>query len=153
MVEITYVEHSGKSPVVIVGPVFPQGRRHSQQCGGACGCARSCHVYISKRQACIQAASYLCNICLATRIQARSEEHTSELQSLMHISYAVFCLKKKKRIQTNTTKIRSRIKRGHKHTENIIKETQNHEKHTDMNKNHMHRRQTKTDIQIRMYDK
>src|SRR3546814_3643469 len=31
----------------------------------------------------------------------RSEEHTSELQSLMRISYAVFCLKKKK--QTNTT--------------------------------------------------
>src|SRR3546814_941499 len=29
-------------------------------------------------------------------IQARSEEHTSELQSLMRISYAVFCLKKKK---------------------------------------------------------
>src|SRR3546814_14106625 len=28
----------------------------------------------------------------------RSEEHTSELQSLMRISYAVFCLKKKKRI-------------------------------------------------------
>src|SRR3546814_6114419 len=27
----------------------------------------------------------------------RSEEHTSELQSLMHISYAVFCLKKKTR--------------------------------------------------------
>src|SRR3546814_10682706 len=32
----------------------------------------------------------------------RSEEHTSELQSLMRISYAVFCLKKKKKI-TNTT--------------------------------------------------
>src|SRR3546814_1417112 len=29
-------------------------------------------------------------------IEARSEEHTSELQSLMRISYAVFCLKKKK---------------------------------------------------------
>src|SRR3546814_7535897 len=28
-------------------------------------------------------------------VQARSEEHTSELQSLMRISYAVFCLKKK----------------------------------------------------------
>src|SRR3546814_1734301 len=28
---------------------------------------------------------------------ARSEEHTSELQSLMRISYAVFCLKKKKK--------------------------------------------------------
>src|SRR3546814_2902606 len=33
-------------------------------------------------------------------LDARSEEHTSELQSLMRISYAVFCLKKKK---LNTT--------------------------------------------------
>src|SRR3546814_7027921 len=33
---------------------------------------------------------------------ARSEEHTSELQSLMRISYAVFCLKKKKK-QTETS--------------------------------------------------
>src|SRR3546814_1981287 len=34
----------------------------------------------------------------------RSEEHTSELQSLMRISYAVFCLKKKKQTkETNTT--------------------------------------------------
>src|SRR3546814_3044810 len=32
----------------------------------------------------------------------RSEEHTSELQSLMRISYAVFCLKKKKRKKTKT---------------------------------------------------
>src|SRR3546814_6116002 len=32
----------------------------------------------------------------------RSEEHTSELQSLMRISYAVFCLKKKKRPNTQT---------------------------------------------------
>src|SRR3546814_3974912 len=31
----------------------------------------------------------------------RSEEHTSELQSLMRISYAVFCLKKKKKISTH----------------------------------------------------
>src|SRR3546814_2922881 len=31
---------------------------------------------------------------------SRSEEHTSELQSLMRISYAVFCLKKKKKTQT-----------------------------------------------------
>src|SRR3546814_6071930 len=31
------------------------------------------------------------------RHRARSEEHTSELQSLMRISYAVFCLKKKKK--------------------------------------------------------
>src|SRR3546814_9048193 len=34
----------------------------------------------------------------------RSEEHTSELQSLMRISYAVFCLKKKKKHTTNDLK-------------------------------------------------
>src|SRR3546814_8050901 len=36
----------------------------------------------------------------ADRRGGRSEEHTSELQSLMRISYAVFCLKKKKKKQT-----------------------------------------------------
>src|SRR3546814_2107597 len=35
-------------------------------------------------------------IVATRRHQHRSEEHTSELQSLMRISYAVFCLKKKK---------------------------------------------------------
>src|SRR3546814_1598836 len=35
----------------------------------------------------------------------RSEEHTSELQSLMRISYAVFCLKKKKKIYHKKTKV------------------------------------------------
>src|SRR3546814_10868013 len=35
------------------------------------------------------------------KVVRRSEEHTSELQSLMRISYAVFCLKKKKHILTN----------------------------------------------------
>src|SRR3546814_8272524 len=34
----------------------------------------------------------------------RSEEHTSELQSLMRISYAVFCLKKKNKSKTNHMK-------------------------------------------------
>src|SRR3546814_6716622 len=34
-------------------------------------------------------------VCLFRRGAQRSEEHTSELQSLMRISYAVFCLKKK----------------------------------------------------------
>src|SRR3546814_9149259 len=50
----------------------------------------------------------ICDICRSITLSAepapcsqnRSEEHTSELQSLMRISYAVFCLKKKK----NTTK-------------------------------------------------
>src|SRR3546814_3452995 len=44
------------------------------------------------------------NRMLALRIGLqRSEEHTSELQSLMRISYAVFCLKKKKKQQQSTT--------------------------------------------------
>src|SRR3546814_9885615 len=36
----------------------------------------------------------------------RSEEHTSELQSLMRISYAVFCLKKKKQKTTNNNRLK-----------------------------------------------
>src|SRR3546814_3285153 len=38
-------------------------------------------------------------VALAGNRAVRSEEHTSELQSLMRISYAVFCLKKKKQKQ------------------------------------------------------
>src|SRR3546814_1353975 len=44
----------------------------------------------------------------ATRVvERRSEEHTSELQSLMRISYAVFCLKKKK---NNISKKKKRLR-------------------------------------------
>src|SRR3546814_8244255 len=46
----------------------------------------------------------------------RSEEHTSELQSLMRISYAVFCLKKKNKTTTQITKpniMRSRAYQRH----------------------------------------
>src|SRR3546814_4413150 len=39
---------------------------------------------------------------LAELLLVRSEEHTSELQSLMRISYAVFCLKKKKKKQSTS---------------------------------------------------
>src|SRR3546814_6364699 len=53
----------------------------------------------------------------------RSEEHTSELQSLMRISYAVFCLKKKKKNNINN-------KRTHDHMNN-----NNHYITTD---NHIH---------------
>src|SRR3546814_5984805 len=38
------------------------------------------------------------------RVHQRSEEHTSELQSLMRISYAVFCLKKKTSKPSKTSK-------------------------------------------------
>src|SRR3546814_6572979 len=44
----------------------------------------------------------LVSLTCFTKIRTRSEEHTSELQSLMRISYAVFCLKKKKEIYEGT---------------------------------------------------
>src|SRR3546814_3197458 len=60
----------------------------------------------------------------------RSEEHTSELQSLMRISYAVFCLKKKKK-QTNkrsqyekpTNKVHKSSKYNNKLNTNVQKKT------------------------------
>src|SRR3546814_4987808 len=42
--------------------------------------------------------------------ELRSEEHTSELQSLMRISYAVFCLKKKKKTEYESTSTRTENK-------------------------------------------
>src|SRR3546814_1567192 len=48
---------------------------------------------------------YLHGVVDAAAQQFRSEEHTSELQSLMRISYAVFCLKKKKEQSIDTYKI------------------------------------------------
>src|SRR3546814_1005361 len=53
----------------------------------------------------------------------RSEEHTSELQSLMRISYAVFCLKKKKKttITNNSKQEKANTNSNqHKHTDNIL---------------------------------
>src|SRR3546814_6757177 len=41
----------------------------------------------------------------------RSEEHTSELQSLMRISSAVFCLKKKRKTQKHDTKLNTETRR------------------------------------------
>src|SRR3546814_10580997 len=55
----------------------------------------------------------------ASSSSIRSEEHTSELQSLMRISYAVFCLKKKKLKQTN---IYNKIT-NHNNKRHIYKET------------------------------
>src|SRR3546814_1390014 len=68
---------------------------------GAGSCARLVPADQVQPADLLAAAGYLfvCPENLAS--MSRSEEHTSELQSLMRISYAVFCLKKKK--TTNTT--------------------------------------------------
>src|SRR3546814_1618616 len=52
-------------------------------------------VAYSMLDAIFSTAVFTCNSFPAVFIRPRSEEHTSELQSLMRISYAVFCLKKK----------------------------------------------------------
>src|SRR3546814_3773027 len=50
-----------------------------------------------------QRARRHCRLNLGKAPARRSEEHTSELQSIMRISYAVFCLKKKKKQKNNNT--------------------------------------------------
>src|SRR3546814_1835124 len=54
----------------------------------------------------------------------RSEEHTSELQSLMRISYAVFCLKKKTMRQQyhNTTRVPSTVVSSTARSKSIVKQ-------------------------------
>src|SRR3546814_3178318 len=68
------------------------------------------HITVQNKVAAAEARALLAEL-------ARSEEHTSELQSLMRISYAVFCLKKKKKhiikqysSQTNMSKKKKNTK-------------------------------------------
>src|SRR3546814_7095806 len=72
----------------------PQARRETG-CKTRTGAARP-RVKDARR------LTYLARCRMTVRL-LRSEEHTSELQSLMRISYAVFCLKKKKNKTTKNT--------------------------------------------------
>src|SRR3546814_944249 len=65
---------------LLAGPVAQRVDAHCGQAGG--------HAFVAEVTAAVAAV--------------RSEEHTSELQSLMRISYAVFCLKKTKLLHTRT---------------------------------------------------
>src|SRR3546814_9824957 len=62
-------------------------------------------VFVTREPVIVVEPGYDCANALANGVQflhgrrRRSEEHTSELQSLMRISYAVFCLKQKKTTQ------------------------------------------------------
>src|SRR3546814_10375110 len=56
--------------------------------------------------------------CDDRQMRHRSEEHTSELQSLMRNSYAVFCLKKKKNENNHTRTIRQITSIKHENTRN-----------------------------------
>src|SRR3546814_6395386 len=75
----------------------PQQQQMSYQSGNGTGSLLWCVPYGAMTPAswgALQAARYMHKYGVTNR--DRSEEHTSELQSLMRISYAVFCLKKKK---------------------------------------------------------
>src|SRR3546814_8389745 len=50
------------------------------------------------------AKAAFCEVGLSQAIGSRSAEHTSELQSLMRISYAVFCLKQKNKTELRTVR-------------------------------------------------
>src|SRR3546814_2310062 len=79
--------------------------------------APRCYLPMASPQGRIEAAKYRCPTThdwisfalrsipitgrnMQSQVKLRSEEHTSELQSLMRISYAVFCLKKKNKTHT-----------------------------------------------------
>src|SRR3546814_4119425 len=90
-------------------PVMPKGRyaimlRHMPRVGdlGLDMMLRTCTIQVNLDYAAEadMAKKFRVGLALqplATALFARSEEHTSELQSLMRISYAVVCLKKKQR--------------------------------------------------------
>src|SRR3546814_8732533 len=67
-----------------------RSRRTRRNVDEALVCSRLCARPVARRRATRKEVNAV-----------RSEEHTSELQSLMRISYAVFCLKKKKQTKLN----------------------------------------------------
>src|SRR3546814_5774915 len=82
---------------VVLAPQLPEGRRHDLHQPHGAGMAGD-RLPVQRR---------------AAAALDRSEEHTSELQSLMRISYAVFCLKKTKIkiVYTDTDKEKNRVTR------------------------------------------
>src|SRR3546814_8094776 len=89
-----------------------------------------------KQPVCVKQRSRCAGGLIHTASPGRSEEHTSELQSLMRISYAVFCLKKKK---LNTLRTRPYIdeyaNNGRAHLRTRVTNTQHSTSHMiDTNK-------------------
>src|SRR3546814_10433233 len=61
-------------------------------------CNRCGDEIAARHEGAVELAAFLIEPVAADYRDIRSEEHTSELQSLMRISYAVFCLKKKRHL-------------------------------------------------------
>src|SRR3546814_76436 len=98
---VLVLDIGGGSTELILGTDTPQ-REHSMDIGSVRMHERHLHsepptaAQIAAAIADIDAHLDSCPVPAAEAATVRSEEHTSELQSLMRISYAVFCLKKKK---------------------------------------------------------
>src|SRR3546814_4540342 len=86
-------EQTGAASTQVEHPLRPCSCPPPLQSASSPGLASGCFPWGCSRR---------CRRSSSSPRRARSEEHTSELQSLMRISYAVFCLKKKNLI-THTT--------------------------------------------------
>src|SRR3546814_7954634 len=78
---------------------------HHSQSKGSSNSPASCARFQSRSHSSAHpdTVTRICTVPISCHSRLnRSEEHTSELQSLMRISYAVFCLKKKKRRNRTT---------------------------------------------------
>src|SRR3546814_6373938 len=88
---IQHVRREFSVPVEILGqPCFEEPAQRDQSFVGLV-----CEPF---QMRCNEGSMFLCGPLAFAGGAPRSEEHTSELQSLMRISYAVFCLKKKHEI-------------------------------------------------------
>src|SRR3546814_8690730 len=85
---------------LLIGQRFAAGHGHELFGQPAVRCQQRIGEYQRQQQADQERTAKIAEIHPAP---VRSEEHTSELQSLMRISYAVFCLKKKKKTNKNYT--------------------------------------------------
>src|SRR3546814_6038568 len=122
--------------VVVLRLFFFSGRRRHTRCALVTG-VQTCALPIWKPSALFPSLlpGAWPKACLARRERMwpspspglRSEEHTSELQSLMRSSYAVFCLKKKKTTKQKKTMKDGRCKyTNQRHTINAYKTHTNH---------------------------
>src|SRR3546814_6760321 len=94
----TTLVRSVRLPAAVVRPAPPCDRKRQHRARHA---RRRPVVRLAGRRLPVAARTVATDAVCAHRQRQRSEEHTYELQSLMRISYAVFCLKKK-HTQTST---------------------------------------------------
>src|SRR3546814_7633696 len=91
-IPFTMIMNAGCPAVLHLDPAHHGQIPNLRACAECAG--QPCHehgLFGIGRTSCNTKAAIYARVCLAS---GRSEEHTSELQSLMRISYAVFCLKK-----------------------------------------------------------